>query len=404
MPKKAKLFFILLLFLLIFDNAWAATLPSQLSEEEFKKTGVMESKETLLGKIQRNRKEAQDHYGFNFAVVVNAQEQYIIYNNPEQEKNAKGAWYYNLEFNQKLWKDASLALILQGGKGDGVDKILPTFSMLNWNAGEPAEFYVPQVFLTQNLLNDKLSVSAGKLDLSNWFDVNNVANSSDTQFQSLSLVNGQTIPFPGRGMGAMGCINFTDWLYFQLGAADANASSTKVNLNNSFHGTFFINELGVIPKIKDQLGNYRFMFWLNGEEIERLDEENSNASDGGFALSFDQKITDKISLFCRYGLANERVRDIRKFWSFGGQLAPPFSSRKNDCLGFGVSQSIMSRDYRALNDPDISYAETMYEVYYNLQLGEFVMFVPNFQVVTHPNADVNTDYAAVGGGRVVFVF
>ncbi|MDD2751718.1 MAG: carbohydrate porin [Candidatus Omnitrophica bacterium] len=356
-----------------------------------------------LEKIQQTRKGLEENQGVIFASLFNSQQQ-IILHSKRDEGTSRNLWYYNLEIEKQLWKGASAFIEFEVDKNKGVDKFLPTFSLFNDNGGENAGLYIPVLYLQQNFFQDKFYAYAGKLDLSYWFDFNEAAGSADTQFQSSALVNNLTIPFPAKGMGAMFGMQPWEWLYFQSGVATARASSTKIGLSDAFNSQLYLNELGFIPKIKELKGNYRFAFWLNHEKIGTIDESEEKDNDSGFALSFDQQITKKLTLFCRYGLANQKVRDIAHFWSFGGQYTTSFGMCKKDYFGLGVAQSLISNDYRDFNGPQVAPSETMAEAYYCWVFNDYVMLTPNLQAVINPDADKEADNILVLGVRFLAVF
>lgn len=342
-------------------------------------------------------------YGTEFAFLLNYAQQ-IIADSKQSQGKSRGVGYLNFEIKQRLWPGAAAFMELETDKGRGVDKFIPTFSWFNSNSGADASFYIPELYLEQDLCQDKISIDAGKLDFSDWFDASAVAGSADTQFLSDALVDNLTIPFPAKGIGAM--INFKpyEWLYLESGAATAEAHSTKAGLSDGFNSLFFISELGLSPKICSLQGNYRFIFHLNHQRLERIDEEGDEVNDSGFAVSFDQAITEGITLFFRYGLADEKVRDIKYFWSFGGQITEPIPGRKLDCLGIGVARSIMGKDYREANGEDTARAETISEVYYSYSLNKAFTITPDIQIVINPGADKTAKTAVVCGLRFLLSF
>lgn len=377
--------------------------PTALDVERATREDAFVPPETWIKAYNEAKEGFAQRYGTRFAVLFNYAQQAIVHSRHDQGK-IRNLWYWDLEVMQDLWPGADLVMDLEVDKGKGVDKFLPTFSIFNTNSGADASLYIPDLYLEQKACADKLFLATGKVDLSNWFDVNEVANSGDTQFLSSALINNQAIPFPAKGLGAM--INFKPcaWLYLQSGAATARAQYTKTGLSDGFNSTFFINELGLAPKFKGLQGNYRFIFYLNHEKVELINQEGTKNDDAGFGVSFDQAVTRRITLFLRYGLADEKVRDIEYFWSCGVQITGPLPGRKSDCLGLGVARSILSDDYRTFNDPDISRAETIYEAYYSYSVNDMLALTPNIQVVTDPSGDKTEGTYVVCGLRCLLSF
>ena len=386
---------------LIFSIALAREPFLELSEEVDKAAEAEAKPKSLVEKILKTKKDLKNKYGTSISFLINAQIQSALYSKTNKGKS-RAAWYYNVALEQKLWNGAAIDFEFKGGHNKGIDKLLPTFSGLNSNAGEPSYAYITKFYLKQEIFEKKLFLAAGRLDLSDWFDTNKAAGSGDKQFLSGSLANNLIIPFPQKGLGAMAKFRPADWFYLQAGASDAKSVSTRVGLDNSFQGTFLISEFGVSPEIKGFRGNYRFIINSDRKKLERIDGSGKKNEDYAYALSFDQQISKHITLFCRYGFADKKVRNIQHFWSCGGQLSEPISGRKNDVLGIGMAQSILGEDYRQANAK--AYAETMYEIYYNFSAHPFIKIIPNIQLVTHPNARKDSSGNVVVGTRLVVIF
>jgi carbohydrate-selective porin OprB len=373
--------------------------PIEISEEKVEKP----SPESFFNNLSQYREKLIENYGTEFAFLLNYSQQTIAKGSNDRGRS-RGVGYLNLEIKQKLWQGAAAYIEFESDKGRGVDKFISTYSGFNTNAGEDIDFYIPQLYAEQNLFADKINISFGKLDLSNWFDGNVVAESGDTQFQSDALINNLTIPFPAKGLG--GTIAFApyDWVYFQTGASTARASSTKTGLSDGFNSVFFVNELGLRPMIGSLQGNYRLFFHLNHEKLERIDGEGERKNNLGYGISLDQEVAEGITLFLRYGRADERVWDIGKFWSFGGQIIEPIPGRKFDCFGIGVAKSITGKDYRDASEDEAARSETIYEVYYSCNLNSSFAFTPNLQIVSNPGADKYAESAVVYGLRFLLSF
>ena len=398
---KKHVLIIMTLLLMNSCLAFAAEPYFQLSAEAEKEAETEVKLKGWLEKFQNLRKSWEDKYGTTFSVLINSQSQTPVHSKVHEGKWSP-AWYYNVGLQQRLWKGASGIFEIEGGHNLGIDKRLPSFSILNYNAWEVSYLYVSRLYLEQNIFQDKLYLAAGRVILYDWFDDNAVAAISDTQFQAGPLNNNPTIPFPLKGLGAVAEVKPADWVYFQVGAADAEAVPTRVGVSNCFEGTLFIAETGLSPKIGGLQGNYRFIFHLDHEGLERIDGLARKVDNPGFALSFDQQITKRITLFLRYGFADRQVCDIEHFWSVGGQITELIPGRKDDVFGVGVAQSIVGEPSRITNES--GRAETLYEVYYNISLHPFVKLIPNIEVVTHPLAEKENGTYVITGCRLVIIF
>ena len=395
------IFLVLINAAVVFSTAFAKEPFLELSEEIGRAAEAEAKPKGLVEKILKTKKDLKDKYGTSIAFLTNSQIQSALYAKRNKGKS-RPSWYYNAALEQKLWSGASVDFEFKGGHNKGLDKLLPTLSGLNSNAGELSYAYIAKFYLKQEISEKKLFLAAGRLDLSDWFDANKTAGSGDKQFLSASLVNNLIIPFPQKGLGAMVKFKPAGWFYFQAGASDAKSVSTRVGLDNAFRRAFFISEFGISPKIADFQGNYRFIIDADRKKLKRIDGSGERNENYGYALSFDQQISKQITLFCRYGFADKKVRNIQYLWSCGGQLNEPISGRKNDVFGIGMAQSISGEDYRQNNAK--AYAETMYEIYYNFSAHPFVKIIPNIQVVTHPNAEKDSSCNVVIGARLVVIF
>lgn len=401
MKKRIYILLLLVVFLtLLRPNLFAATQTIELSLE---REAEPVHKKSFFVKWQELRDRLGEDYGTYFAYILNYTQQVIVHA-PHHEGKTRGVWYFNLEVMQRLWKGASLDLQLEVDKNKGVDKFLPTFALFNSNTGENASLYVPQLYLEQKLFKDKITLNAGKLDLSNWFDINSLANSADEQFNSEALVNSMVIPFPSKGIGAM--INYSpkEWLYFQAGAQTARASATKVGLSDAFNSTFFIGEFGLSLDPAGRQGNYRFMVFLNREKVSFVDESEEKKNNLGFSLSFDQEITKRSAIFLRYGFNDKKTNIISQAWSTGLRLLEPIRGRKEDCVAVAVAQSLASPDYRRYNGDNTGSRETMFEAYYSVVLNKFAIVTPSIQLVLDPEADTSVGNELVAGTRLIIVF
>ncbi|MDD5156063.1 MAG: carbohydrate porin [Candidatus Omnitrophica bacterium] len=383
---------------------YAALTPLELSEEAAPRIEAAPGRTWIKG-FNESRDNFAEKYGTRFGFVLNYTQQTIL--RGEQDRGrSRGAWYWNFDVSQELWPGGRVITEFEVDKNKGVDKFIPTYSLFNSNAGENASLYIPNLYLEQGCSRDRIFMAAGKLDLSDWFDINDVANSADEQFLSEVLVNSYTIPFPSKGIGAMVKFQPYDWLYLQSGASTANSSSTKTGLSNAFNSAFFINEFGLSPKIGNLKGNYRLIFYLLHRKLEYItDETQDKRNQFGFSLSFDQALTERITLFLRYGFDDRKINAVAYAWSAGGQITEPIPGRKYDCLGIGVAQNILGRDFRTFSDPAATVSrETMIEAYYSFFLNDYLALTSDLQLVINPDADKDVDNALVAGIRLLLFF
>ena len=370
---------------------------------------IGEDTDGWLGRCNAFRHELDKKYGTRIGAVASYQGQLAL-DGPRREGKGKSAFSYELNVEQDIWAGGMIFAQAEGGSGRGIDSVFPTLGGLNGDAGEEDCIRLDELYLQQSALDRRLQLAVGKLDLSNFFDLNAAANCENSQFLAPSLINNPTIPFPEAGLGAVVKASPSRLWYVQAGVADAQAEANETGLNTAFHGrddSFSIFEAGLSPRLAGRQGNYRAIFWYDPQPTERIDGRGLVRDDSGVAFSLDQEVTGRVTLFARYGLAHETVRQVEHFWSVGGQLAGPFESRKDDVAGLGVGQAITGADFRRASGA--SPRETIMEAYYKIVLCENLEITPNMQVILDPAASTasggdSADAGVVAGVRMVLRF
>lgn len=297
---------------------------------------------------------------------------------------------------------------------------------VNGDAGGDVPVNLTELWYEQVLLDEKLRVRFGKIDLSVDFDTNAYANDETAQFLNNALIGTGNIPLPDTGHGIQFVATPCDWFYFGAGVADADAVGSQTGFRTAYHGsahTFSIYEFGFTPTWNTPLGklpgNYRFGLWYDPQPKERffndLDGRRRTApletDDLGFYVNFDQLVLQEnpqiegdeqgLGLFCRYGYADGNVNEIDNFWSVGGQYRGLIPERDEDVLAFGVAQGQLSERLRLMEmNPR---RETVLECYYNIQLLPWLNLSPDFQWILRPGGEDGRD-AFVAGLRLQAAF
>jgi len=208
------------------------------------------------------------------------------------------------------------------------------------------EVNVREAWLRTELFSQKLAISAGRLDLTNYFDRNAFANDETTQFVSDALVNNPTLGLATNGTGVAGVFDPKGGFAFKAGLQQSNTDAT--NLSQSL---FSLAEVDYVARPRGlSEGSYRVWF-RNDNSAER------NRSAVG--LSVDQKMNAVFGLFGRYGNAEaETGRD--RFYSGGFQIQNSLVFYPLDFWGIGYAQTDL-----ATGDQ-----EKMVEGYYNFHISE----------------------------------
>lgn len=339
--------------------------------------------------------------------------QQVLSSDEEEKSFAEGS--FDLVFISQPLLHTTFFVDLEAIGGNGPDDVFGTLSGLNDDSGSLQDddgvdrLSVREVWLQSYLLNQRLRVVGGKIDLTNYFDSNVVANDETTQFISSAFVNNATMEAPENGPGIVAFFDTRSGFTFGLGLQ--NDDNSGFDITDQIYG---IAEIGYRSHLFfGQEGNYRLWGRINGAK-----DDNS-----GFGLSFDQNISTRLAAFARFGANevdsndDETVTELdtvsRRFvtvnevdietegdsaiasaWSVGMRLRSPFFSRVND----EVAVAFGSLDIAGGDDESIT------EVYYKLQINEHFAITPSFQAVFDPVGVGSDDVITVAGIRTQLEF
>ena len=299
-----------------------------------------------------------------------------------------------------------LAVSLQSSFGNGVsDSKVGSFFNLNEGAKGDYSIIVDKLFVEFTVLDRRFTFNIGKIDLIDYFDHSAVANEYKDQFFAYPLVQTDNIPFPSKGLGARVLYEPSDFWYAQAGIEDAQANSRETGFRTTFHDEdylFGIIEVGIRPNLFNKSGTYRFMLWYDPQDKSYLDGSGRTKRDDlGFALSFDQKVSEKLTAFFRYGWADDKVNEEEDFVSFGGQIEGLIEGRDKDVFGVGYARGLRSSN--GLSSSDKRQIDLV-EAYYNIKVSDNLCISPNVQFVTHPGGLKSESPATVFGLRTRIKF
>ncbi|MCK4914260.1 MAG: carbohydrate porin [Planctomycetes bacterium] len=285
------------------------------------------------------------------------------------------------------------------GNGITTDKVGGPFE-LNENAKGNLDFIVDKVFAEFTLSDRLFTVDIGKIDLEDFFDTSAVAGCEKSQFLARPLLKNETIPFPSKGLGIRAIFEPSDFWYVQVAIADAQADKRETGFKTTFcNEDYFVSmaEIGIRPNFFNMPGTYRFIIWYDPQDKAYLDGSGSTKRDDlGFALSFDQKISKKTTVFCRYGWADDKVNSTEDFVSVGGQIEGLIEGRDKDVFAIGYAHGLRSPKGLASNEKrQIDLIET----YYAVKVNDNISITPNIQFVMDPGGLTKESPATVFGLR-----
>jgi hypothetical protein len=210
------------------------------------------------------------------------------------------------------------------------------------------ELHLREAWLRTELFGNRLALTAGRLDLTNYFDANAIANDESTQFISDALVNNQMLGLAVNGTGVATEFDAKNGLRLKFGFQQSNTDAT--NLSDSM---FTLSEVGyTLTPFGLSEGSYRLWF--------RTDNTAEDVLRKGVGVSFDQKLNAVVGVFFRYGQQQTDLDEDDRFYSFGVGFQKGLIFNPDDMWGVGYAQmDLASGD-----------GEKLIEGFYNLLLTE----------------------------------
>jgi len=304
---------------------------------------------------------------------------------------------YSIDFevNADIAKTGHAYMLVEAGNGEGPDQYYTGFGSLNEDAIGDQGLEVSELWYQQEILDGMFKFKIGKVDITDNFDTNNVADDEETQFLAGIFVNNPTIEFPDYCFAATLWAQPTKLISIGLAYGDADA-----DWNNVLDYPFLMAEVDIHPELFGLEGNYRFMAWRNGMNHKDWKDTSGHAN-FGFAISADQKVLPELTLFARWGwqdpdianekniednLTSEAVGTIENAISVGFQLDGAYWGRDKDHVAFAYGWNILNGNYRDfLRDKGLSPRdEHHFEVYYHLAINDNVNICPDVQFIMNP--------------------
>jgi len=322
-------------------------------------------------------------------------------NNPPEDDVIDANISADLELSVKIGEHGEAFIALEAGEGDGLegDEIV-SFWGVNADAGATSNFTMTEAWYEHRFVNDKVTFTIGKLDLTNYFDGNEVANDETTQFLSPGFVNSIAMEVPDNGAAVRLTVSPVELLDISLGAqSDGWEDIDEKN--------FLIGEVDIKPEFGGLQGNYRIYAWTNrGYHTELKDEAKDKEKGTGYGISFDQQVTDFLTLFGRAGYQEKKIYEFDVAWSGGMALSGNLWSREDDVLGIAYGQARLSRDNKdVLKEAGTSpNHEDHFEAYYRLTVNEYLAVSPDIQIITNARGDNDFRTVTVGAVRGQFTF
>ena len=303
-------------------------------------------------------------------------------------RHTTGVGSFDLYAHTSFGPQTLLFFDLEAIGGDGPDQFYPNFAGLNGDAGSTQDnngidrIRVLEAWTEFNLLNDILTVTAGKIDLTNYFDNNASANDETMQFISGSFINSSALAVPANAPGVHLRTTFINRYHFEFGLVNSRNSGADL-----FNDIYKIAGLGftALPAT-DFEANFRFYGYQHPLV------ENS----GGWGVSFDKVMLGEYNIFARYGQNEEKMArywEIKSAWSIGTRFVRQISGQTT-ALGLAYGQNNPFK--KNLQN------EQILEFYARRQLNKWTHLSPHLQILW--NAAGSKEKLVIIGVRTHFNF
>ena len=352
-----------------------------------------------------------------------------------------------LYLGARLWSGAHAFLNPEIAGGSGLSGALGIASATNgetFRIGDPApKMYIARLFFTQifsltqasttqasdlNQLAGRMptkyiSVTLGKISISDFFDDNKFSHDPRSQFMSWGLMSNGAWDYPANTRGytpsvVLEYVTPTDEIRYAFslvptvangGDMDWNISKAGSNTLEYTHRYKISNQDGAIRLLgfftNAHMGNYREAVALNPSNPNIHSVEKYGNTKYGFGINAEQNITKELGCFFRasWNDGNNETwafTEIDRSLSAGLSLTGESWKRKNDNVGLAYVVSGISNAHQSylkaggngfiLGDGNLNYTpEHLTELYYSFQLNPNIYFSATYQLVFNPgyNAD-----------------
>ncbi len=358
------------------------------------------------------------------------------------QKESKSTFTSTLFLGMKLWQGAGIFFDPEIAGGAGLSSSFGVAAATNGEAYrvassaptfELARLYFRQVvplshgkeysgsgrnMLGGTVPTNYISVTAGKLSVSDFFDINRYSNDPRTQFLSWALMNNGAWDYPANTKGYTPSLILEyvtpkhELRYgFSLIPTIPNGMVMNWNLNEAGSHTLeytynyqIAGKKGAIRLLSffttGNMGNYNQSLALDPTAPSLLATQKYGHTKYGFGINCEQEINDDIGGFFRVGWNdgnNETwiFTEIDRSVSFGLSANGDKWNRQNDNIGLAYVVSGLSAPHRnylqagglgfELGDGNLNYAlEQLVEIYYSMGLTKNIFISGAYQFICNP--------------------
>jgi hypothetical protein len=255
----------------------------------------------------------------------------------------------DLFFTAKLAQYTTFFADVVALSGGPPDREIPTLTLLNGYTARLVnqnELNLREAWLRTEFFGQRLGFTAGRLDLTNYFDRNAASNDETTQFISDALVNNQMLGLAFNGTGFVADYDPKNAFSFRFGVQQSNPDA--MSLSDSIYS---LGEVGyTMTPFSLPEGHYRLWVRANNGDVE---------SKRAVGVSIDQKVTPIVTLFGRYG-TQTLPEDRDHYFSTGVSFSDGWVFNPRDTWGIGYAQMNLATGDK----------EHLTEGYYNFRMTE----------------------------------
>jgi high affinity Mn2+ porin len=285
---------------------------------------------------------------------------------------------------------------------------------------------------------NRLTITVGKLAVSDIFDNNTYAHDSRSQFYNWSLADNAAWDSAADALG------YTDGLALEANTsaatlrygifrppAVANHGQLDTHYDRAFDQVLefeqrytLLGRNGVLRPMfffdEAHMGDYRDAIISQPQNPDVTLSRSYSHPKYGFGLNTEQAITDDLGFFTRLGWSNGQSEawsytEADRSVSVGLSVKGSSWQRPNDVIGLAGVMSGLSKDHRdylaagglgfELGDGRLRYSpEEVIECYYSLVMTRNLFLSADYQFIDHPGYNADRGPVSIGGVRVHFEF
>lgn len=381
--------------------------------------GQLEMVDYRTGRIRALQEKAESFsIGGDISLIL----QGTLKNDDGEGKKADGSYSADLFLTAPAGTYGNVFFRGDIGQGEGIAGILPqTFSgpnadlEFNQASFELVEAWYWTEFAIPDVRDRRLELTIGKMDPTALFDANTVANSEISQFMADIFVNNLALEFGGDsngyGPGVSMAYRFTS--IYEKGlkvTGRVGLFEGDGDFKDILDSPFIIAELDIWRPYYGLDGNYRIYAWTNQVNHASLtDPSREGLSNQGFGLSVDQKVSNDVTLFARYGVQDKKVSRFDQVFTAGAQVIGNSWGRGNDAVGLAYGASHVSQEFSNASQSLEGYSadaafEHYVEAYYMYWANKNISISPDLQLITNPGGDTGKNAVVIYGARLAVTF